>query len=50
VISAGLDNKYGHPNQEVIDIFTQFKEKVLETLGGGMIIFQSDGQNIRVSN
>lgn len=50
VISVGLDNKYGHPNQEVLDIFTQFKEKVLETLGGGMIIFQSDGKNLSVSN
>jgi competence protein ComEC len=50
VISAGLDNKYGHPNQEVLDIFTQFQEKVLETLGGGMVIFKSDGQNIGVGD
>ncbi len=50
VISAGLNNRYGHPSPEVLDIFTQFQDKVLQTLGGGMILFKSDGTNISVSN
>jgi competence protein ComEC len=47
VISAGLDNRYGHPNKEVLDIFTSFQEKILQTLGGGMIQFESDGDNLK---
>jgi len=46
VISAGLDNRYGHPNKEVLDIFTKFQEKILQTLGGGMIQFEADGENL----
>jgi competence protein ComEC len=48
VISAGLDNRYGHPNQEVLDIFTKFEEKILQTLGGGMIKFESDGDSLKL--
>jgi len=47
VISAGLDNRYGHPSKEVLDIFAKFQGKVLETLGGGMIKFESDGESLR---
>lgn len=50
VISAGLNNRYGHPSQEVLDIFAQFQDKVLQTLGAGMIVFKSDGTNISVRN
>ncbi len=46
VVSAGLNNRYGHPNQEVLDIFTQFKEQVLSTLGQGMIVFKTDGEKV----
>ncbi len=48
VISAGLNNRYGHPNQEALDIFTQFQEKILQTLGGGMIKFESDGKSLEI--
>lgn len=48
VISAGLDNKYGHPNQEVLDILARFQEEVLQTFSLGTIIFQSDGQNLKI--
>jgi competence protein ComEC len=44
IISAGLNNRYGHPNKEALDIFTSFQEKILETLGGGMIRFETDGE------
>ncbi len=47
VVSAGLNNKYGHPNKEVLDMFNKFKDNVLETMNGGMVRFQSDG--IKVS-
>lgn len=44
VISAGLNNRYGHPNQEALDIFNFFQEKILQTLGGGSILFKSNGE------
>jgi competence protein ComEC len=48
IISAGLNNKYGHPSPEVLDIFTRLKEEVLQTLYLGTIIFHSDGQNLKI--
>lgn len=48
IISAGLDNRYGHPNQETLDIFNKFQEKILQTLGGGLIQFESNGANLKV--
>ncbi len=50
VISAGLNNRYGHPSPEVLDLLAKFQEKVLETLGNGMIIFKTDGQTINMSH
>lgn len=46
VISAGLDNRYGHPSLETIEILTNLKQEILQTLGGGMIRFESDGENL----
>jgi len=46
VISVGLNNRYGHPSPEVIDILTGLGSKILETLDKGMVIFKSDGQNL----
>lgn len=46
IISAGADNKYGHPTPEVINILARFESKALETLGKGMVIFKTDGQNL----
>ena len=46
VISAGLNNRYGHPNPEALDILKRFGGQILETLGRGMIVFNSDGQNL----
>lgn len=46
IISAGLNNRYGHPNKEVMDIFENFQEKILQTLGGGRIQFKSDGEKL----
>ena len=46
IISAGVNNRYGHPNKETIDTLKQFGSQILETLGKGMIEFKSDGQNL----
>jgi competence protein ComEC len=46
VISAGLNNSYGHPTQEVLDILAKYKSKIAETLGKGSVIFKSNGQTI----
>ncbi|MEK7635452.1 MAG: MBL fold metallo-hydrolase [Patescibacteria group bacterium] len=48
VISAGKDNKYGHPNQETIDTLTNFGAKILRTDQSGRIIFKSDGVNLKI--
>lgn len=46
VISAGVDNRYGHPHEEVIDVLNQFESVILSTQDNGMIVFESDGENI----
>jgi competence protein ComEC len=48
IISAGKDNKFGHPHSEVIEIFEkQEKEiQILSTAELGNIIFQSDGAEV----
>lgn len=48
IISAGKDNRYGHPHNEVLDILTNFGAKILRTDLSGRIIFKSDGLNLEV--
>ena len=48
IISAGLNNRYGHPNKEALDVLNQFGSQILETMGGGMVEFKSDGQNVNL--
>ncbi len=48
VISAGKDNRYGHPHQEVLNILEKNNVKVLNTATEGRIIFKTDGVNLRV--
>ena len=48
IISAGLDNRYGHPSKETMDILNSFQEKILQTLGGGMIRFEADGSIVEL--
>ncbi len=43
IISAGADNKYGHPHKEVLDKLKRFEIPTLSTSQGGTIIFKSDG-------
>ena len=43
VISAGCDNRYGHPHQEVIANLTKYTVEILETCTEGTIVFESTG-------
>ena len=42
IISAGKDNSYGHPHQEVLDALNQFDIEYFET-AEGTIVFECDG-------
>ncbi len=44
VISAGRDNRFGHPHKEVIDVLNKFELKYLSTQDGDIVI-ESDGVN-----
>ncbi|MEK7652721.1 MAG: ComEC/Rec2 family competence protein [Patescibacteria group bacterium] len=48
VISVGADNKYGHPNKEVIDLLNEFGIKILRTSENGTIIFETDGESLNL--
>lgn len=48
VISAGKNNRYGHPSPEVLDILNNFGAKILRTDQSGRIIFKSDGMNLEL--
>lgn len=43
IISAGKDNKYGHPNQETLDTLNKFGAEILRTDELGTISFITDG-------
>jgi len=45
IISAGEDNSYGHPHQEVVDNLNKHKVKIIGTYDIGRIVFESDGEN-----
>jgi competence protein ComEC len=42
LISDGKNNKYGHPNQEVLNLLDKFKAKILRTDEIGTIIIKCD--------
>lgn len=48
-ISLGKDNKYGHPHQEVLDLFSQLGIKVFRTDKSGTIVLKSDGKEEKLS-
>jgi len=48
IISAGKNNRYGHPDKEIIDALNGMKTKILETFVVGDIIFVSDGENLEL--
>jgi competence protein ComEC len=46
VISSGKNNRYGHPNQEVLDRLLKIKTAVLRTDEKGTITFLSEGRGV----
>lgn len=48
VISAGKDNRYGHPAPEVLERLRVYSQEVLSTIDRGMITFVSDGRLLEV--
>lgn len=48
VISAGADNKYGHPNPEAITRLQKYSKEIISTGSRGTITFVSDGRMIKV--
>lgn len=49
VVSAGKDNQYGHPHQEVIDRVKNMGIPIFSTAESGTIMFTSDGETVRVA-
>jgi len=45
IISAGEDNRYGHPHKEVVERFVERNAAILETKNGA-VIFISDGEKL----
>ena len=48
VISAGRDNTYGHPHQEVLDILAQVGSQIFSTAESGTIKFETDGETMEI--
>lgn len=46
IISAGEDNKYGHPHKEVVDRLAAMNIPSLSTIDRGTIIFTTDGAEL----
>ena len=44
IISAGKDNTYGHPHQEVLNILNRVGAKIVSTIDLGTIKFETDGK------
>ena len=49
VISAGKNNKYGHPHIETIERLQKYSQEILSTIDRGTITFISDGELMRVT-
>ncbi len=47
IISVNRDNRYGHPNIEVLDFLKEIKSEVLQTYEEGNIVFESDGYSLK---
>jgi competence protein ComEC len=50
VASVGKNNSYGHPHKEILDLLKQFEIDLLRTDNIGTIIFESDGQSLKIRN
>ena len=48
LISAGIENRYGHPHEETLERLQEIGSEVLSTQECGAITLRSDGRKIRV--
>ena len=48
VISAGKNNKYGHPNPETVGRLKVYAQEILSTIDKGTITFLLDGKGVEV--
>ena len=48
VISAGKNNTYGHPHQEVLDILEKVGAKIVSTIDSGTIKFETNGKTLEI--
>lgn len=48
VISAGKDNRYGHPNPEALERLEKYSKEVLSTIDKGAITFMTDGKSMEI--
>lgn len=49
IVSAGKDNRYGHPHHEVLDLAEKYHIPVLRTDTEGRIVFMTDGHTLSYS-
>lgn len=49
IVSAGKDNKYGHPNPEAVARLTTYAKEILSTIDRGTITFSLNGKHLEVS-
>lgn len=50
VVSAGKNNRYGHPHEIVVDRVKNYGAKILSTAEVGTITFYSNGRNLKVKD
>lgn len=48
VVSAGKENKYGHPNPEAMERLQKYSREILSTIDKGTITFVTDGKSMEV--
>jgi beta-lactamase superfamily II metal-dependent hydrolase len=48
VISAGKDNKYGHPNPEALERLTTYSKEIISTIDKGTITFLLNGKSVDI--
>lgn len=46
IVSAGCDNRYGHPHQDVTSRVKKLNIKIIDTCSHGTIVMESDGTRI----
>ena len=50
IISCGVDNKYGHPHKEALDVLEHYNAEVHRTDLEGTIIVNTDGEKITIKS